>query len=668
MMTLAVCATASGQDSSSSQDSRQKSQDLANASLEDLMKLEVTSVSKKEQSLSRTAAAVFVITQEDIERSGATNIPDLLRIVPGLNVAQINANTWAVSARGLNGQFSNELLVLIDGRNVYTPSFGGVFWDTLDLPLENIERIEVIRGPGAAVWGENAVNGVVNIIRKKAGDTKGGLVTAGGGNTDPGFATVQYGDSIKDKFDYRAYVKYFDVHDMRGDGGGDGGDGFHLVRTGFRTDSVLSDRDSLVVEGDMYTGREGDPTFTLPSILSPGPVPVQIFIDVSGGYVESIWRHTQSSRSDFTMTGTFDAYERGDLLHDHRKSASLDFRHHYQLNERQELVWGATYRYTTGESEGGNWLSLVPPNQTENIFSVFVQDEIAAIQDKLYVTLGSKFENNTYSGFAVMPTARVLYELNRRQSAWAAVSHAVRSPAETDTSLRLNVGAVTLPNGTLAAISAFGNPNIKDEGLVAYEAGYRTVITKRVSLDLAAYYNHYDNQITEEPETPFVETRPQPTHLVLPSIDENLSYGETHGAEVWLKFKVNERWTLDWSYDFERIHMHRMAGSHDFTSGPETEGSTPHQQARFQSAANLTRALMWNLSGDFTDRLPAQGVPSYTRVDTNLIWKIRDNVKVGIYGENLLRDRHLEFFDPGSSSTRSTLIRRSAYAKLTWQF
>jgi iron complex outermembrane receptor protein len=668
MATLMVCAGARGQEKQEAQGAKEKSQDLADASLEDLMKVEVTSVSKKEQSLSRTAAAVFVITQEDIERSGATNIPDLLRMVPGLDVAHINGSNWAISARGLNGQFSNELLVLIDGRNVYTPSFGGVFWDTLDLPLENIERIEVIRGPGASVWGENAVNGVVSIIRKKAGDTKGGLVTAGGGNTDPGFATMQYGSSIKDKVDYRAYVKYFDVHDMRGESGGDAGDGFHILRTGFRTDSNLSDRDSLVVEGDMYTGREGDPTFMLTSVLASGPVPVEIFINVSGGYVQSIWRHTQSSRSDFAVTGSYDVYERGDLLDDHRQTESLDFRHHYQWSERQELVWGATYRHTSGESEGSSWLSLVPPNQAENIFSVFVQDEIAAIQDKLYVTVGSKFENNTYSGFAAMPTARVLYQVNRRQSMWAAVSRAVRAPAETDTSLRENVGAVTLPNGTPASISVFGNPKIKDEGLVAYEAGFRTMTTKRVSLDLAAYYNDYDNQITSEPGTPFTETTPEPTHLVLPTIDQNLEYGETHGAEAWLKFKVNDRWTLDWSYDFERLHFHPMLKSQDFSTGPETEGSTPHQQARFQSSTNLTRALSWNLSADFTDRLEAQGVPSYTRVDTNLIWKIRDNVKFGIYGQNLLHDRHLEFFDPDDSSTRSTLIRRSAYAKLTWRF
>lgn len=662
MLSVASCEAARAQRS------EQKPDDLANASLEDLMNVQVTSVSKKEQTLSRTPAAVYVITQEDIERSGATNIPDLLRMVPGMNVAQINASNWAISARGLNGQFSNELLVLIDGRNVYSPTFGGVFWDTLDLPLENIERIEVIRGPGGAVWGENAVNGVVSIIRKKAGDTKGVLVSTGGGNTDPIFGTVQYGDSIRQRVDYRVYAKYFDVHDMRGDGGGDAGDGFHILRGGFRTDAKLSDRDSLVVEGDMYTGREGDPTFTLPSILSPGLVPVQDFVNVSGGFLQSIWRHTQSERSDFALTGTFDRYERGDILDDDRKTESLDFKEHYQRSARQEFVFGATFRYTTGKSAGANWLSLVPPNQTQNIFSVFLQDEIAAIPDRLYVTLGSKFENNSYSGFAVMPTARALYQVSERQTVWAAVSRAVRSPAEIDTSLRSNVGATTLPDGELASVSAFGNPNSQDEGLVAYEAGYRTMITPRVSLDLAAYYNDYDNQDTSEPAAAFVEMTPQPTHLVLPTIEENLSNGETHGAEAWVKWRVNDRWTLDWSYDFERIHMHREAGSLDFGSGPATEGSSPHQQAGFRSSASLTRQLSWNLSADFTDRLESQGVPSYTRVDTNLIWKIGENVKIGLYGQNLLRDRHLEFLDVEGDSTRSTLIRRSVYAKLTWRF
>jgi iron complex outermembrane receptor protein len=645
-----------------------KQEDLANASLEDLMKMEVTSVSNKQQTLSRTAAAVFVITQDDIRRSGATNIPDVLRIAPGLDVAQINASNWAVSARGLNGQFSNELLVLIDGRNVYTPTFGGVFWDTVDLPLENIERIEVIRGPGASIWGENAVNGVVNIIRKKAGDSKGGLVSVGGGNADVDFATVEYGNSIKERLDYRGYVKYFDEHDMRAIGGGDGGDGWHVARAGFRTDSKLSEKDALVVEGDMFTGREGDPTVTLTSLLAPGPTAVQDFINVGGGFLQTNWTHTTSSRSDFTLMGAYDTYERGDLLNDHRQTESLDFREHYVLSERQELVWGASYRHTSATSDGGIRVSLIPPNQSEDIFSVFVQDEIAAIQDHLYLTVGSRFENNTLSGFAAMPTARALYQLDPKQSMWAAVSRAVRSPAEIDESLRINVGGVTLPNGTMAAISVFGNPHVKDEGLLAYEAGYRRMLTPRLSLDIAAYYNDYDNQISDEPQAPFFEATPAPPHTVISTINQNLIHGETHGAELSARWKVNDRWALDGSAEFERIHMHRSAGSLDVTTGPDTEGSTPRQQARLQSKLSLTRKLSWNVSGDYTDRLESQGVPSYTRLDSNLIWQLRDKFALGLYGQNLLRDRHLEFFDPDSSSTRSTLIRRSGYVKLTWRF
>jgi iron complex outermembrane recepter protein len=665
---LAAMAAVAMRGAARAQDEQHKPEDLANASLEDLMKVEVTSVSKKEQTLSRTAAAVFVITQEDIERSGAANIPDVLRMVPGMDVAQINASTWAVSARGLNGQFGNELLVLIDGRNVYTPTFGGVFWDTLDLPLENIERIEVIRGPGASVWGENAVNGVVNIIPKKAADTHGVMMTAGGGNTEPRFGTLQYGGLMRGKVDYRVYGKYFDEQDMRPLDGPNAGDGWHLIRGGVRTDTRLSDGDTLTVQGDMYTGREGDPTFRLPSLFAPGPTDQQLFVNVSGGFVQSMWNHDFSGRSDMTLSGSYDTYERSDLLDDHREAANLDFRHHYVAGKRQEIVWGAMFRYTTEESHGSTGVSLVPPKQDETIFSFFVQDEIAAIADRLYLTAGSKFERNTYSGFAAMPTVRVVYQFSQRRMTWAAVSRAVRSPAQVDTSLRQNSGAITEPDGTPAVISSFGNPNVKDEGLVAYEAGYRMTLCKTLSVDLAAYYNDYDNQNSDEPAPPFFETTPAPPHLVLPTIEENLNHGETHGAEIAAKWKVTSRWTLDPSYDFERLHFHPSSGSQDFETGPSTEGSDPRQHARLRSNVDLTEKIGWNVAAYFTGRLAAQDVPSYTRLDTNLIWHIRENVTFGIYGQNLLKDRHLEFDDSQGSSTRATLVRRSAYAKLTWRF
>jgi iron complex outermembrane recepter protein len=660
--TLTMCAAADAQDA------QQKPDDLANATLEDLMKVEVTSVSKKEQTLSRTAAAVFVITQEDIASSGARNIPDLLRMVPGMDVAQVTANSWAISARGLNGQFSNELLVLVDGRNIYTPTFGGVYWDTLDLPLENIDRIEVIRGPGATIWGENAVNGVVNIIRKKAGDTRGGMVSVGAGNTTPGFGTAQYGGKVGKNVDYRVYGKYFDEQSMKAVDGIDGGDGWHLMRFGARADAAVGNQDTLTVQGSIYTGREGNPTVTLPSILAPGPVNVEEFVNLSGGYVQSIWDHPFSERSEIKVSGSYDTYERSEPLGERRQTVNLDFQHHYEAGNRHELVWGATYRFTTSTTQNSLQLQFTPPNQDETIFSLFAQDEFAAVPNRLYITLGSKVEHNTYSGFALMPTARAVYQFNERRMVWAAVSRAVRSPAEIDESFRFNVGAITEPDGTQALIALFGNPNVKDEGLIAYEAGYRMSVGKTVLLDVAAYYNEYDHQNSDEPGAPFFETTPTPPHLVLPTIEQNLSHGETHGAEITAKWKVTSWWTLDPSYDFERLHFHRSPGSEDLTTGPSTEGSDPRQHARLRSHVDVTRRIGWNVAAYFTDRLPAQGVPSYTRLDTNLIWRLRENVTLGIYGQNLLKNGDLEFDDLEGSGTRATLMRRSGYAKLVWRF
>jgi iron complex outermembrane recepter protein len=482
---------------------QQNAVDLTQVSIENLMNVEVSSVSKKEQKLSRTAAAIFVITQEDIRESGATCVPDLLRIVPGMDVAQINANTWAISARGFNGEFSNELLVLVDGRNVYTPTFGGVFWDTQDLPLENVERVEVIRGPGATVWGENAVNGVVNIIRKKAGDTKGGMVVTGGGNTDQVFGTVEYGGKAGKRTDYRVYAKYFDEDDMRKTTHEEGGDGWHVMRGGFRTDSKLSRKDSLTVEGDIYTGREGDPVTILPSLTATGPVDKEVFVNLSGAFVQTMWDHEYNEHSESTLMVSYDRYERSDLLGDRRGTFNADFHHHFGLGRRQDVVWGLGYRWTGENSVGTIGFSLNPAQQSTDVVSGFVQDEVTVVPDRLYLTIGTKLEHNTYSGFGVLPSVRAVYEFNDRQMIWAGTSRALRTPAETDVSARLNVAGFTEEDGTPAVVSVLGNPKIKDEGLIAYEAGYRTAIGKRLSVDLAVYYNDYDHQITSEHTPPF---------------------------------------------------------------------------------------------------------------------------------------------------------------------
>ncbi len=641
--------------------------DLTDKSLEDLMNVKVTSVSKTEQTLSRTASAIFVITSEDIRRSGATNIPDLLRMVPGVDVAQVGANTWAISARGLNGRFSNELLVMVDGRNVYTPTFGGVFWDVLDLPLEDIERIEVIRGPGATIWGANAVNGVINIITRKAAETRGGMVVAGGGNLDQGFGTVQYGGGLGRRTDYRVYTKYFNQDHMPGLTSQNGADGWHLLRGGFRTDSSLSAKDTWMVQGDVYTGEERNPTSVFPSVTSPGAQAIDITVPLSGGFLHSAWDHVFSARSDTTLRISFDRYKRDDVLMEQRKTFDIEFEHHFAWGARQDVVWGANYRHTDSDTHGDLGFSLNPAGVNMQLFSLFIQDEIALVPDKLYLTVGTKLDHNYYTGLNILPSARVAWTPNRHHMFWAAISKAERTPAETDTVSRINFAGFPDPGGTPTRAALVGNPRFADEGLTAYELGYRTTILEHLSIDLAAYYSHYDHQQTIEPATPFFETTPSPPHFVVPVTFQNLMHGEAHGFEMAVNWKPADRWTLSPGYAFEQIHMHLDPASHDTGSVLDAEGSSPVHSAQLRSHLNLMHGIAWDASAYFMDRLRSGAGPSYTRLDTGLTWRCTEGLAMSLVGQNLLKDRHLEFVD-ATGSVRSTLIKRSAYAKLTWKF
>jgi len=647
--------------------SQQKSGDLTSASLEDLINMEVVSVTKTEQKLSRTASAVFVITQEDIRRSGALNIPDLLRMVPGIDVAQIDANTWAISVRGLNGRFANELLVLVDGRSVYTSSFGGVYWDTLDIPLEDIERIEVIRGPGGSVWGANAVNGVINIITKKASETQGARIDGGGGNVQQGFGTVQYGGTLGDSTQYRAYTKYFNDDHFPDPFGLDGGDGWRTLRGGFRTDTTLTPNDTLMVQGDLYSTREGTPTLTLPSITSPTLVPTELLVNISGGFIQSVWDHTYSPKSNTFLEISYDQYERHDTLGDRRVTLDVNFQHHFNGWSRQSILWSFEYRRSNSNSHGTLFSQLVPTSLATNLYSASVQDEITLLPNQLILTVGTRIEHNYYTGFNVMPSGRAAWTPSERQTLWAAVSDAVRSPSAKDAGVRSDRGSFLEPDGTLAVLAFLGNPHIGDESLIAYELGYRREIANRLSVDFAAYYNAYHHLETVEPTAPFFESTPAPPHLVIPETYENLMGGETHGIEAAANWKVTHRWTLSPGYAFEKIHLRVAPTSQDTTSAAVDEGSTPDHSAQLRSHLELSHGFAWDSSAYFVDRLAALGVPSYTRLDTRLSWKLGERTSLSVVGQNLLHDHHAEFVDDtGSAST--TLVKRSVYAQLSWQF
>jgi iron complex outermembrane receptor protein len=639
--------------------------DLYQISLESLMNMEVTSVSKREQKLSQAAAAIFVINQDDIRRSGALNIPDLLRMVPGLDVAQINANTWAISSRGFNYQFSNKLLVLIDGRTVFTPSQDGVNWDTQDVPLEDIERIEVIRGPGATIWGSNAVNGVINVITKSAADTQGALVTAGSGTENRAFGTVQNGGMFGD-MSYRVFAKYLDVDDLP-PVIGSGSDAWHLLHGGFRLDGHLANADPVTLQGDIYSGSEGAVIGHIESISPPDNDIVSRTTNLSGGNVLGRWSHLHASGTETTLQVYFDRYLRlGGELDETCDTIDIDFHQNARVGSRHFLVWGAGYRHAADRTVGTIDQAFAPADMSLRLYSAFIQDEITLRPDRLTLTVGSKLEHNDFTGFEVEPSARLAFTPSTRDTFWAAVSDSARTPSLRDDNADFNLAALSLPNGSPAIATIEGNPQQKAEYLLSEELGYRIQANAWVSIDVSLFHNRYRNLRSFEQGAPLPQTIPQP-YTEIPIFQGNHVHGSTDGVELSTKIRVTDQWTLSPGYALLNINLHNDPGSPDVSTVPDTEGSSPHHQAQLRSALNLSRTLSWNVAAYFVGRLPAQQVPSYTRLDTQLSWQPTPAIALSLVGQNLLRDRHVESMEI-LTSVNSSQVQRGAYAKISWKF
>jgi iron complex outermembrane receptor protein len=642
-------------------------QDLAKLNIEDLMNIEVTSVSKKEQKLSRTASAIFVISPEDIARSGANNIPDLLRMVPGVEVAQINSSKWAISIRGFNGQYSNKLLVLVDGRTVYTPMLSGVFWDVQEVILNDIDRIEVIRGPGATVWGANAVNGVINIITKKANDTQGGFVTAGGGNYEHGFGAARYGGRLGNATTYRVSADGFNRTHLHGLSDLNGYDDWEMVHGVFRVDTNASAEDSITIEGEAIKGNAGEIASSPLSILPPVNGLLHLRDRNSGWNVLSKWNHVASARSETSLQAYFDRSTRSDMTYGIGVNTfDLDFQHHIGWGERQDIVWGLGYRVSTDETLSTLRISFHPSSQTTQLFSSFIQDEVTMLPERLYLTLGTKLEHNDYTGFELQPSARIAWTLSPRNTLWAAVSQAQRTPSRGDTGILVNLAALPGPNNLPIVVGYSGNPSQKAEREMSVETGYRAQLSNRVSLDSTIFFSHYRDLVSVEPSAASFDAEPIP-HFVVLSRFANLFYGETHGFEMFADWKVTSRWSLHPGYSFLSMHMHRDAASNDLTTGPATEGSIPNHQAQLRSRIALPGHLQWNTAAHFVGSLPALGVASYTRLDSNMTWRAGERFSISLVGQNLLQGHHLEYTGP-DSSVQSNLIKRSAYAKVSWWF
>jgi iron complex outermembrane receptor protein len=617
------------------------------------MNIEVTSVAKKEQKVSETAAAIFVITQEDIRRSGATSIPEALRLAPGVTVSRIDSNSWAIGVRGLASGFSRSLLVLIDGRSVYTPLFAGVYWDVQDTLLEDIDRIEVIRGPGGTIWGANAVNGVINIITKNAAETHGLLITGGGGSEEKGFGSARYGGTIGGNFNYRVYGKGF-----RRDGQFtphlSDNDDWHMGRGGFRTDWDFSEGNNLTVQGDIYRGKSGIRA-QVSSFSAPFSMVVEKDTDLSGMNLIGRWSRALSQTSDLALQIYYDrTFRREPAFHERRNTVDFDFHHRFKLTGHQELIWGLGYRYTKDDIESVPTLVVSPEDRADNLFSAFIQDEIMLVEDRLRLTLGSKFEHNGYTGFEFQPSARISWTPARGHSLWAAVSRAVRTPSRVDR----DIAASTAPDPALPIFGRLlGNKDFTSETVLAYELGYRVQPTERLFVDLAAFYNRYDDLFSVETGTPFLE----PGRLIIPFEFDNKLKAQIYGFELAADWRWLDWWRWRFSYSHLHINLERKPGGNDTLTVRPSEGGSPQNQVAVTSYVNLPRNFELDGIFRYVDSLPGQGVGRYFNLDLRLAWHASKNIELALVGQNLVEGHHAEW-------SGGTEIQRGVYTKVTWRW
>ncbi len=641
--------------------------DLSQMSIEDLSNLQVTSTSKKEESLQRAAAAIFVITQEDIRRSGATNIPDLLRMVPGLDVAQTSGTTWAISSRGFNGPDADKLLVLIDGRTVYSPLVSGVFWEDLDVVLEDIERIEVIRGPGAALWGTNAVNGVINIITKKAKDTQGGLVSAGGGNVDEGFGLLQYGGKAGGDGYYRVFAKGFQDGAMQLPNGQSAQDPLAMAHGGFRVDWPFFKHDSLSVQGDLHYGGADNLGQVITSLTPLLSTLGQEHRDLKGEDVMARWTHTFSPRAGFSVQVYYDhSIQAASFLSADADTGDVEIEDHFGLGTRQDITWGASLRYIRIDTKGTLIGSFTPPNSVDNLWSGFVQDEIALMPTRLQLTVGVRLEKDQYTGLSVQPDARLLWTPSPKSSIWLAASRAIDSPDFADTRVQFIDEAFPGPGGMTEAIVLFGNPRLQNEAENTWQAGYRAQITSNVSLDLTGYFNVYSHVTAATTGIPFIANEPGGPVLIDPLTYNNLVTGETHGVELSANWKPFSFWHLGGGYTWlDGDFRNESSGAAVNTTA--TELSAPHNEFNIRSYLDLPRKFELDSSFYYTGEIELGDIQAVPRLDARLGWKFIERQEISVVGQNLLSPRHVEF--PSQNGPFSiSLVTRSVYAKWTFQF
>ncbi len=637
--------------------------DLADLPLEQLLNITVSSACKKSEKLSGAPAAIFVITAEDIRRSGFTSLPEVLRMVPGLYVAQSNAHTWAISARGFSDMNNNKMLVLIDGRSVYSPLFGGVFWDVQDLPLENVERIEVIRGPGGTLWGANAVNGVINVITKSAEQTQGASVVVSSENDDGYTASARYGGKLGEQVSYRLFGRSNRDQPFVDASGSELYDAWGLSQGGMRVDAKLSARDTLMVEGSGYDGRLRANTSTIHSPAPPYLVSLRQAYPVKGGYALGRWDHKFSDHSSSQVLANCSWDVRNDrFAGDDRNTCDLEWQHTYAFSSRHSLVWGASFNSTADvPTHGFGWYFTQSPRR-DYVESGFAQYEVAVVPDRLRLTAGAKLEHNSYTGFEIQPQIRAVWTPTRAQSIWGAVSRAVRTPSQYQSDLGIKFGVV--PGEVPTFLTMFGNPHLQSEVLRAYEVGYRYQPRRTLSFDVATYYNDYQKLIgLGPPGIPYFD--PNGSYEVVPFAMMNSGGAQTHGAELSAKWAPLARWQIS-------TGITELRGSRVATT------TSPRHQFSIQSRVDLTKdvkldSALYHYNATqptilYNVPTPVFGVPTSNRVDLGFTWQTAHGLSVSLWGRNLQSDHDPEVSN-GVFSVPNQYgdVRRSVVLRLAWE-
>jgi iron complex outermembrane receptor protein len=626
---------------------------LKTLSVEDLMNVEVTSVARHAQKLLNSASAIQVITQEDIRRSGATSLPEALRLADNLQVAQKNSHDWAISARGFNTDLANKLLVMVDGRTVYTPLYSGVFWDVQDYLLEDIDRIEVISGPGGTLWGANAVNGVINIITKSAADSQGLYAEAGGGSQPQGSASARYGGSLGADAHYRVYGKFFDRGDEVLADGASAADAWHQGRTGFRMDSGGSSPDKFTLQGDFYDGHEetqiGRETNTSgDNVLGRW---TRVFSDVSDLSLQAYLDQTHIAVPEGQLTIAGTPFSPTGTLYDDLTTYDVDFQHRFQVGSANRVVWGLGYRLTHDVDLNAPAVGFLPAVLDQNLYSGFLQDEVA-LRSNVSFTIGSKLEHNDYTGFEYEPNARLSWILDSTQALWGAVSRAVRTPSRIDEDLSEGVPPYL--------VLLKGSTDFTSESVVAYELGYRTQLNSQFTASVSTFYNHY-NDVRSTSFTPLT---------VLPLYFANNLEGDTDGVEFSGNYRVSDEWSLHAGYTFLNEHLRVKPGAYDLDNALN-ETADPRHQVSLRSSVNLPMRTEFDADLRWVDELhtnngPTPGtVPAYFELNTRVAWQASEQLELSVVGQNLLHNHHPEYGFPVPTSVD---IDRSVYAKVAWRY